>query len=98
MTRKVLIAALPILILLAIPFLLRPRGTEADPASGEADKLVMITAHNESIRYEYEQAFRKYYRKRFGRDVTIDFRSPGRHQRHRALYRGPVRSGVPARI
>ena len=37
MTRKVLIAALPILILLAIPFLLRPRGTEADPASGEAD-------------------------------------------------------------
>ncbi|WP_288593011.1 extracellular solute-binding protein [uncultured Victivallis sp.] len=77
MTRKVLIAALPILILLAIPFLLRPRGTQADPASGEADKLVMITAHNESIRYEYEQAFRKYYRKRFGRDVTIDFRSPG---------------------
>ena len=45
---------IPILILLAIPFLLRPRGTEADPASGEADKLVMITAHNESIRYEYE--------------------------------------------
>ena len=77
MTRKVLIAALPILILLAIPFLLRPRGAEAEPASGEADKLVMITAHNESIRYEYEQAFRKYYRKRFGRDVTIDFRSPG---------------------
>ncbi len=77
MVKRVLIAILPVLILMAIPFLLRPQGKEAEPPSANADKLVIITAHNESIRYEYEQAFRRYYRNRFGKEVSLDFRTPG---------------------
>ena len=76
MWKKVIIAVLPLVVLLAIPFLLRPVEKTAEPGSGE-DKLVIISAHNESIRYEYEQAFRDYYRNRFGREIEIDFRSPG---------------------
>ncbi len=78
MLRKLLFAFLPLLGLIAIPFWLRPRqeGGAAVPSSG-ADKLVIITAHNESIRYEYEQAFKRYYRERFGQEIELDFRSPG---------------------
>lgn len=74
--KRFLAALLPLLLLLAIPFLLRPK-TEAKQLDGTADRLVIISAHNESIRYEYEQAFRKYYRERFGREIELDFRAPG---------------------
>ncbi len=78
MYRKLLTAALPILVLLAIPFFLRP--TEEQPIGGGdavTERLVIISAHNESIKYEYDRAFRKYYRETAGRDVELDFRSPG---------------------
>ena len=74
--KRFLAALLPLLLLLAIPFLLRPKA-EAKQLDGTADRLVIISAHNESIRYEYEQAFRKYYRERFGREIELDFRAPG---------------------
>lgn len=84
MLKNLLIAALPVLALLAIPLLLRPgtenagNGAKKHPSSNPAaDKLVIISAHNESIRYEYEQAFRRYYREKFGREIELDFRSPG---------------------
>lgn len=76
MFRKILIAALPLLLLLAIPFFLRP-AQEDEESAGPAEKIVILSAHNESIRYEYEQAFRKYYRDRTGREIELDFRSPG---------------------
>ena len=77
MTRKILTAALPLLVLLAIPFFLRPKQEADGKSSGPADKLVIISAHNESIRHEYEQAFRKFYREKTGREIELDFRSPG---------------------
>ena len=84
MLKNLLIAALPVLALLAIPLLLRPgtenagNGAKKHPSSNPAaEKLVIISAHNESIRYEYEQAFRRYYREKFGREIELDFRSPG---------------------
>ena len=77
MVRKLLAAFLPLLLLIAIPFWLRPREEVKGPAPAGADKLVIITAHNESIRHEYEQAFKRYYRERTGRDVELDFRAPG---------------------
>lgn len=77
MIRKILTAALPLLVLLAIPFFLRPKQEAGAKSSGPADKLVIISAHNESIRHEYEQAFRKFYREKTGREIELDFRSPG---------------------
>ena len=75
MLKKILVAALPIFVLLAIPFFLRP--ASGAPSDAPAEKLVIISAHNESIKYEYDRAFRQYYRDRFGRDIELDFRSPG---------------------
>ena len=50
MLKKILVAALPIFVLLAIPFFLRP--ASGAPSDAPAEKLVIISAHNESIKYE----------------------------------------------
>ena len=63
-------------ILLLFPFLMRPKTTDI-PLAPEHDKLVIITAHTKSIRDEYALAFRKYYQKKYHKDVDLDFRSPG---------------------
>lgn len=63
--------------ILAIPFLLRPRTPQTEIPQDETERLVIITPHSESIKYEWEQAFRKHYRRKFGRDIILDYRSPG---------------------
>ncbi len=78
MHKKILIAVLPVLVLLAIPFFLRPAAEKgAVKSDAPTEKLVIISAHNESIKSEYDLAFRRYYREKFGRDIELDFRSPG---------------------
>ncbi|MFI5357195.1 MAG: hypothetical protein ACHQ4G_07660 [Opitutales bacterium] len=65
---------LALVAVLALPFLLRPRQV----ALGQADDtLVIITPHNEAIRYEYTEGFRHWYRARTGRTVAIDWRVIG---------------------
>jgi iron(III) transport system substrate-binding protein len=70
--------ALPILISLCVvvaaPFLFRQ--PEIDTGSAE-DELVIISPHNEAIRFEFTRAFANYYRKSTGRSVHIDWRLPG---------------------
>jgi len=70
--------ALPGLLLLAallvVPFLLRPR-VEAEPAG--ARRLVILTPHNEAIRYEMTHGFRRYLQARGQAPVVIDWRNPG---------------------
>ena len=61
--------------LLALPFALRPK--QPGKASGPADRLVIISAHNKSVRDEYERAFGEYYYKKHGRRIELDFRNPG---------------------
>ena len=57
-----------------LPFLLRPR----DSLLARADEtLVIITPHNEAIRYEFARGFRDWYKARTGRSVRIDWRVPG---------------------
>ena len=71
-------AALPGLAFLAalliVPFALRPAG-ETDSAN--ARRLVVLTSHNEAIRYEMSRGFRRYLRAQGQPAVTIDWRSPG---------------------
>ncbi len=76
MFRKILICLILLSGLLALPFYFR-RNEALPPAADNADVLVVVSAHNKNIRDEYETAFRKYYRAQTGRDVRIDFRSPG---------------------
>ncbi|MFH1477034.1 MAG: extracellular solute-binding protein [Verrucomicrobiota bacterium] len=60
-------------VLLA-PFLLQPK-REAFPAG--ARTLVILSPHNEAVRHEFERAFRRWHRTRFGETVVIDWRNIG---------------------
>ena len=62
--------------LLALPFYFRKEEVQTIFAD-DVDTVVVICAHNKTVRDEYEQAFRKWYKAKRGRDVRIDFRSPG---------------------
>jgi iron(III) transport system substrate-binding protein len=60
---------------LAGPFLLRPKGETT--AKGADSKVVIVTPHNESIRSEFSLAFNRYMKKKTGKNVHIDWRTPG---------------------
>jgi iron(III) transport system substrate-binding protein len=59
---------------LLVPFLLQPK-REASPAG--ALSLVILSPHNEAVRFEFEQAFRRWHLARFGETVVIDWRNIG---------------------
>jgi iron(III) transport system substrate-binding protein len=71
-------AALPGLLLLAallvVPFALRPR-LEVPPDTDR--RLVLLTSHNEALRYEMGRGFRRYLAERNLPVVRLDWRSPG---------------------
>ncbi len=61
-------------VVLAIPFALRPSNKLLGKAE---DMLVIVTPHNEAIRYEFAHAFADHYLLETGRTVAIDWRTPG---------------------
>jgi ABC-type Fe3+ transport system substrate-binding protein len=63
-------------LVLALPFVARSTRTRPPAASSATETLVVLTPHNESIRYEFGRAFRAHMA-RLGRDVEIDWRWPG---------------------
>ncbi len=72
MKRVILLLVLAAVI--AVPFLLRPRRG----APGRTDAtVVIITPHNEAIRYEFGRAFAHWYRQRTGKTVFVDWRVIG---------------------
>jgi ABC-type Fe3+ transport system substrate-binding protein len=74
MTRP-LPAAAALVVVLALPFV--ARSTRVRPTAPRAtETLVILSPHNESIRYEFGRAFRAHMA-RLGRDVEIDWRQPG---------------------
>ena len=59
---------------IALPFLLRPK----KPAAVRADAtLVIITPHNEAIRYEFGLGFQRWYQQQTGKTVFVDWRVIG---------------------
>jgi len=70
---KYIIPAL-FLLLFLVPVVLRKPAEKLDK---QADQLVIISPHNEAVRYEIEQAFRKFYREKTGREVCLDWRAIG---------------------
>jgi iron(III) transport system substrate-binding protein len=60
--------------IIAVPLLFRQQEIAG---SGAADELVIISPHNEAIRFEFTRAFSDYYRRATGRSVHIDWRLPG---------------------
>ncbi|MBI3886897.1 MAG: extracellular solute-binding protein, partial [Opitutae bacterium] len=72
MKKALIICALVAVV--GLPFLLRPKQPALDAAD---DTLIIITPHNEAIRYEYAQGFREWYRRKTGRTVSVDWRVIG---------------------
>lgn len=74
MTLRIAGVLAALVVVLAFPFLLKPKENllaEAD------DTLVIISPHNEAIRYEFSRAFGEFYKARTGRTVRIDWRIVG---------------------
>ncbi len=71
---KTAIIIIAIVAVVGLPFLAQ----RSEKTIGNADDvLVVITPHNEAIRFEFENAFRQWYRERTGRTVDVDWRVIG---------------------
>ena len=62
-------------VVIGVPFALRP--VDPDKPVGPADRLVIVSPHNEAVRQEFTTGFRRHYRAATGRDILIDWRVPG---------------------
>ena len=71
---KQTIIVLLLVATLALPFALRPKQGVTGPVD---DTLVIITPHNEAIRYEFTHVFTRWYKERTGRTVALDWRLIG---------------------
>jgi len=76
MSRGSLIIFLALIgLVLGVPFALRPPPEES--LGGTARKLVIITPHNEAIRYEFGRGFRLWHQEKYGEAVSVDWRVVG---------------------
>ena len=74
MMSRIAMVGVALAVVLALPFLLKPKENflaEAD------DTLVVISPHNEAVRFEFTHAFSRHYRERTRRSIRIDWRLPG---------------------
>ncbi|MEO7319778.1 MAG: extracellular solute-binding protein [Chthoniobacteraceae bacterium] len=74
MTRQLPLLLALVAVLIG-PILLRPK--QADSAHAGAQSLVIVTPHNESIRFEFGRAFEESYFAKTGQRVRVDWRTPG---------------------
>ncbi len=65
---------LALLLVLAVPFALKPRENLLLQAD---ETLIIISPHNEAIRFEFSRAFNDHIRAKRGTSVRIDWRMPG---------------------
>ncbi len=72
MKRVLLIIALVAVV--GLPFIFRTKQATIENAD---ETLVIITPHNEALRYEYTRGFREWYRARTGKTIAIDWRVIG---------------------
>ncbi|MEM8835270.1 MAG: ABC transporter substrate-binding protein [Planctomycetota bacterium] len=72
LTRAIIVLSLG--IVLGVPLLFRPDSAIVPPG---AATLVIVTPHNEQIRYEFGRAFNAWHQREHGQPVVIDWRRPG---------------------
>lgn len=85
-----------LIILLASPFVLEQKGEPVDP---DAPQLVIVTPHNEQIRWEFKRAFERWYDAKFGERVQVMWSTPGGTSEIRKLliseYTAALEAGIP---
>ncbi len=81
-------------IVIGVPFLFKPEEA-AIPAN--AQRLIIVTPHNEQICYEFGRAFSDWHEEHFGTPVHVDWRTPGGTSEIRkqleASYAAAIREG-----
>ena len=76
MVRNVLIVLLAVVVV-ALPFVFRgTHGASSEWREGDPE-LIVVTVHNEAIRYEFARAFSDWHQARHGRPVRVDWRVVG---------------------
>jgi len=75
MVRNVFILLL-LAAIIALPFIFRQPPPQGDWKPGDP-VLVIVSPHNEAIRYEFAQGFSKWHQAHFGTPVKIDWRNIG---------------------
>src|SRR5688572_28928882 len=63
-------------LILGVPLLVRP-GRAPIVHAADALPLIIITPHNEQIRYDFGRAFDQWHHQRYGRRVNVIFNVPG---------------------
>ncbi|MDX2080993.1 MAG: extracellular solute-binding protein [Terrimicrobiaceae bacterium] len=71
---RLLVVVAAMALVVGLPFLLKPKENLLADAD---DTLVIVSPHNEAIRYEFSHAFADHYQRKTGRTVRIDWRLPG---------------------
>lgn len=71
---KRLLILVTLVAIVALPFVFRPKRAVTERTD---DTVVIITPHNEAIRYEFARGFAAWYRAKTGRSVAIDWRIIG---------------------
>lgn len=74
MIKNFILAFLAPLLLVSVPILLMPEET---PIGKSAETLIIITPNSAQIKYEFEHAFRIFYKQKTGKEICIDWRAPG---------------------
>ncbi len=73
--KKIIFIIFLVVAVIALPLLSKKRETKSFERTD--DTVVVITPHNEAIRYEIEYGFKKWYLQTKGRTVSVDWRTPG---------------------
>jgi ABC-type Fe3+ transport system substrate-binding protein len=73
---KKIIILICVALVVAVPFIFQRQTATLVPLLPD-DVVVIITAHNETLRSEYGRGFSEWYRKKTGKTVIIDWRHPG---------------------
>lgn len=76
LVRLTIVSILLALVLIA-PFALRPEANTGGLTAGDAERLVIITPHNESIQSEFGRAFARKMKREHDREIFVDWRTPG---------------------
>ncbi len=74
MRSRILLVLAALALVVAVPFLLKPRQNLLANAD---NALVIISPHNEAVRHEFTTAFVNHYKIKTGRSIRIDWRLPG---------------------
>ncbi|MEX2581269.1 MAG: extracellular solute-binding protein [Verrucomicrobiales bacterium] len=77
MPARLSVVILLLAIVLIAPFALRRDAEKKNLAGGDAERVVVITPHNESIQSEFGRAFVAHMKREHDREVFVDWRQPG---------------------